>query len=85
MRSAKGEDGTLILGVRAPPKARNAHYHAPGVFTPERLGQWTHLAVVYDRVASQVTHYVDGHAVVEEPLLPLPPTKVPRLVENSTF
>jgi hypothetical protein len=63
-----GEDGTLILGVKAPPNMRNAHYHAPGVLTRDRLGQWLHLAVVYDRDGHQVTQYVDGRAVVHQPI-----------------
>jgi hypothetical protein len=61
-----GSDGTLILGVQGPPEfqmppnLRGAHYHAPGVITPERFGRWIHLAVVYDGPAGRVTHYVDG-------------------------
>ena len=63
-----GDAGKLVLGVRGPSKAPNAHYHAFGVFTPERLGQWVHLAVVYDRDAGQVTHYVDGRAAARLPI-----------------
>jgi hypothetical protein len=61
-----GSDGTLILGVQRPPEfqmppnLRGAHYHAPGVITPERFGRWIHLAVVYDGETGRVTHYVDG-------------------------
>jgi hypothetical protein len=61
-----GNSGTIILGVKAPVKVRNAHYHAPGIFTPERFGQWVHLAVVYDGRRGLVTHYVDGQAVAQE-------------------
>jgi hypothetical protein len=39
------------------------------VLKPERLGQWIHLAVVYDRDAGQVTQYVDGRSVMQEPML----------------
>src|SRR5262249_19402096 len=46
-----GSTGTLILGVKAPRGVNNAHYHAPEVFGPERLGRWVQLAVVYDRAA----------------------------------
>src|SRR5262249_12394177 len=58
-----GADGTLVLGVQNPlefqtnPNLRGAHYHAPGVITPERFGRWVHLAIVYDLVTGQVTHY----------------------------
>src|SRR5262249_39714564 len=70
-----GEDGKLILGVRGPAAGKlNGHYHAPGVFTAERLKRWTQLATVYDRAKGLVTHYVDGQPVsavaitVEAPL-----------------
>jgi hypothetical protein len=33
------------------------------------LGQWIHLAVVYDRQAGQVTHYVDGQPASRSPVL----------------
>jgi ferric-dicitrate binding protein FerR (iron transport regulator) len=64
-----GLDGKLILGVRDPNNLHNAHYHAPGVLIPHRWGQWVHLALVYDRSARLVTHFVDGHAIVQEPML----------------
>ncbi len=64
-----GADGMLILGVRAPPKVRNAHYHAHKALLPERWGQWIHLAVVYDRLGGSVTQYVDGRAVMQEPVM----------------
>jgi hypothetical protein len=38
------------------------------IFTPERLGQWVHLAVVIDRTGHSVTHYVDGQAVSTRPM-----------------
>ena len=61
-----GDNGTLILGVRGVQDQR-AHYHATGIFTPDRFGLWVHLAVVYDGATDVVTHYVDGRAVTEEP------------------
>jgi hypothetical protein len=64
-----GDDGKLILGVQSSPKGHGAHYHAHGVITPQRLGQWLHLAVVYDRAQGRVTHYVDGKPVVQLPVL----------------
>jgi hypothetical protein len=64
-----GEAGKLVLGVQSRPKGRGGNYHAFDVFTPERFGRWVHLAVVYDRDAGQVTHYVDGAAVAREPTL----------------
>ncbi len=38
------------------------------VFTPERLGQWVHLAVVIDRTGHAVAHYVDGQLVSTRPV-----------------
>jgi hypothetical protein len=64
-----GDSGTMIFAVKSPTGIRNAHYHAPGLFTPERLGHWLHLAVVYDRNGGRVTQYVDGRAVMREPVL----------------
>jgi hypothetical protein len=64
-----GEAGKIILGVKAPGTTPNAHYRTAGVFSQERLGRWSHLAVVYDREAGRVTHYVDGQLVKEEPVL----------------
>ena len=62
-----GEDGKLILGVQSDPKGRGAHYHAVGALTPDRFGQWMHLAVVYDRDAGHVTHYLDGQPAARHP------------------
>ncbi|MCI0464060.1 MAG: hypothetical protein L0Z62_44565 [Gemmataceae bacterium] len=62
-----GDNGTLILGVQSDPKGRGAHYHALEAITPERCGHWLHLAVVYDRNAGQVTHYIDGQPVAQVP------------------
>jgi hypothetical protein len=49
-----------------PPNLRGAHYHAPGVITPDRFGRWTHLAVVYDGAAGRVTHFVDGRVAASD-------------------
>jgi hypothetical protein len=60
------DDGKLELGVQGPNRKGGVHYYSPKVFTPDRLGQWAHLAVVYDLEAGLVTHYVDGRPVREE-------------------
>jgi hypothetical protein len=60
------DDGTLILGVQNLDKKRGAHYHAREAITQALLGQWIQLAVVYDRAAGQVSHYVDGQQVSRE-------------------
>ncbi|HZY85457.1 MAG TPA: LamG-like jellyroll fold domain-containing protein [Gemmataceae bacterium] len=61
-------DGKLELGVQGPRRRNGVHYYSPAVFPPDRLGQWTHLAVVHDRDAGLVTHYVDGQPVSQEPI-----------------
>jgi hypothetical protein len=67
-----GSDGTLVLGVRGPrtggdpAQLHSAHYHATGVITPDRFGRWIHLAVVYDRAAQRVAHYLDGRLLAEK-------------------
>jgi hypothetical protein len=60
--------GRIELGVQGYNRKGWIHYLTPEVITPDRLGQWTHLAVVYDRQGGQVTHYVDGQEVFQEPL-----------------
>ena len=65
--------GVIHLGVQGPDD-RHAHdYGTPVVFTPERFGRWTHLAMVFDADAGRVTHYVDGAAVSSEAIrIPVP-------------
>ncbi len=58
-----GETGTIILGVQSNP--RGAHYHAVQKMTPERFGQWLHLAVVYDKPNGTVTHFMDGRPIAQ--------------------
>ncbi|MEI7730651.1 MAG: LamG-like jellyroll fold domain-containing protein [Verrucomicrobiota bacterium] len=59
--------GDVKLGVKLDnQKDKATDYCSPVIFTPERLGRWVHLAVVYDAEAKQVTHFVDGVAVSRE-------------------
>jgi hypothetical protein len=62
------ESGKLELGVQGRNNKGGVHYYSPALFTPERLGRWAHLAVVYDRDGNQIAHYVDGQPVRQEPL-----------------
>ena len=70
-----GASGTVILGVQSPvgvqsgPKGKGGHYHAAEALTPDRFGQWLHLAVVYDRANGHVTHFVDGRMAAQEVIL----------------
>lgn len=59
-------NGRICLGVRGVGQGWHHDYNSPPVFTPERLGQWMHVAVSYDATAKRVTHYVDGKAVRRE-------------------
>ena len=53
------QDGNLVLGMRdSRNRARN--YHSDSIFNLFRLGQWVHLATVYDSDRRRVTHYVNG-------------------------
>lgn len=62
------KDGTLRLGIAGPPGGRNADYDTPPIFTGSRLGQWTHLATVYDSTAMIVKHYLNGEMIAQLPL-----------------
>src|SRR5262249_34933074 len=44
-------EGKIALGVQGPNKKKGANYVTAPIFTPERLGEWTHLAVVHDQGA----------------------------------
>jgi hypothetical protein len=58
--------GKVELGIAAPKGW--IHYNGPQVVAPDDLGQWIHLAVVYDHQARRVAHYVNGQLAKEEPL-----------------
>jgi hypothetical protein len=53
--------GKVLLGVADSSKFRN--FYSPIVLGPDRLGQWIHLATVYDHRARSATHYVNGQPV----------------------
>jgi hypothetical protein len=55
--------GNLRLGVchgHSGTRWQGHNYLSEVVFRPDQLGQWKHLAAVYDAAAGQVTHYVNG-------------------------
>ncbi|MEP3478199.1 MAG: LamG-like jellyroll fold domain-containing protein [Fuerstiella sp.] len=53
------QDGSLNLGMRyANNRAHN--YLTKPIFDLFRLGQWVHLATVYDTEEARVSHYVNG-------------------------
>jgi hypothetical protein len=61
-----GANGSVRLGVQGRGRKGGANYVTAPIFTPDRLGQWVHLAVVYDRANRRVTHYVDGQSVFRD-------------------
>lgn len=64
------DQGKLELGVQGYKRKGGAHYYSPPVITPNRFGEWLHLAVVYDRaVQHQVSHFVDGQSVSHEAIV----------------
>src|SRR5262249_32703502 len=62
------DSGKVELGVQGRNQKGGVHYLTPQVITPDRLGEWVHLAVVYDRAERKVTHYADGQPVKQEAL-----------------
>jgi hypothetical protein len=52
--------GQVRLGIQGPQNRGGQDCTTPAILGPERLGQWVHLAVVIDRVAHRLVHYVDG-------------------------
>jgi hypothetical protein len=63
------QEGKIRLGIRngAEPRAFQ-NYDTKVIFTPEELGQWKHLATVYDAAVGRMAHYVDGQCVVKKTL-----------------
>lgn len=58
------QDGKVILCIKGTDEQT---YRSPVVFTPERFGQWTQIASVFDGEAKLVRFFVDGVQVSEVP------------------
>ncbi len=59
-------DGRMFFSVKAHDVKGKKDKHisySPPIWTPEKSGQWMHLATVYDGKTFTVTHYVNGKAV----------------------
>jgi hypothetical protein len=61
------QDGALVLGIRRSRSVSHI-YQSDSIFNLFRLGQWVHLATVYDAEQASVTHYVNGRLVSRERL-----------------
>lgn len=68
-------DGHIRFGVANDGKHHNRDFDSPVVFTSERLGQWLHLALVYDGAAAEVRHYVNGERVSQTTIKDVYPVK----------
>ncbi|MDB6007476.1 MAG: hypothetical protein JWR15_4463 [Prosthecobacter sp.] len=56
-------EGKVRLGIAGSHGTQHADHDTPVLFTPERFGRWTHLAVVYDPAAKEVRHYANGELI----------------------
>jgi hypothetical protein len=64
-------EGKVRLGIgnKVSAKARDfENYDTKVIFYPEDLGQWKHLATVYDAASGYMAHYVDGQRVMSKKL-----------------
>ena len=61
-------EGKVRLGVSTRDNKPHVDYDSPALFSPERFGQWTHLAVTFDPQAKEVRHYVNGECVASLPI-----------------
>ncbi|MFT5469902.1 MAG: hypothetical protein ACI8UO_005025 [Verrucomicrobiales bacterium] len=63
-----GEDGRVVLRTRRN-EGEVAEYASPaGIIDKQLLGQWAHLACVYDRIGGTATHYLNGVEIGHQPL-----------------
>ncbi len=69
-------EGRVRLGVAGRAAERHVDYDTPVLFSPERLGRWTHLAVVFDPAAREVRHYADGELLARLPLSDASPLRL---------
>lgn len=60
-------DGVLRLGIAGRGSERSHDYDTAAIFTPERFGQWLHLATVIDPAVGEIRHYMNGEQVARVP------------------
>jgi hypothetical protein len=61
--------GQIVLGVRAVnDQQHDVDYATQPILGPSHLGQWVHIATVYDKPNNLVAHYLNGNRVLEERL-----------------
>ncbi|MCP5557400.1 MAG: FecR domain-containing protein [Verrucomicrobiaceae bacterium] len=69
-------EGKVRLGVAGRGSVKHADYDTAVFFTPERLGRWTHLAVVFDPSTQEARHYANGELIARLPLKDASPLKL---------
>lgn len=69
-------DGRVRLGIAGGGGVAHVDHDTPVLFTPERFGRWTHLAVVYDPATKEVRHYVNGELLTRSALKDTTPLKI---------
>ncbi|SKB06755.1 FecR family protein [Prosthecobacter debontii] len=69
-------EGKLRLGIAGRGGKPSRDHDTPPLFTPERFGQWVHLATVIDPTAQQVRHYMNGDLVASVPIAHLFPVRL---------
>jgi hypothetical protein len=71
------KEGEIRLALADPSKRGIGHaYDTPVYFSPERLGSWVDLAVVFDPAADEVRHYANGTLLARLPLESRSPLKI---------
>ncbi|MCX6855399.1 MAG: FecR domain-containing protein [Verrucomicrobia bacterium] len=56
-------DGRLRLGIAGKDGQPYHHNYTAAIITPERYGQWLHLATVIDPAVNEVRHYLNGDLI----------------------
>ncbi|MEN3941243.1 LamG-like jellyroll fold domain-containing protein [Prosthecobacter sp. SYSU 5D2] len=69
-------DGKLRLGIAGRDGHVSRDHDTPALFTPERFGQWMHLATVIDPVSKEVRHYVNGELTAKVPIVNVFPVRI---------
>jgi len=67
--------GRLVLGVHHEERVQHNYTSAP-IFDLKRLGQWVHLATVYDSAERHAQHYLNGQLIHDEKLKRLTPIRI---------
>jgi len=62
------QEGHVLLGMWMEAASDTAHYRSPNVLGLQDLGQWAHVATVYDSVDSRVRHFLNGELISNQPI-----------------